>query len=615
MEQSTINPKHAELRDQVPRLDWWLVQTGARVRERFARAFVWLKGLRRRDRRRLKRRWRLSLAMLALLLAMSGMPIPAHAASITVTPGAAGLANDGKCSLAEAIINANNHAATWGDCVAGSSGANTITLPTNATLNYASALDTNTALPRISSQVTIEGQGSTIKRDSAASTDFRIVWIYGAYGGNLTLNNVTISGGQVTEMDVGGGIWNGYGTLVVNNSTISGNTAGQGGGIESEIGSLTVKNSTISGNTSSGEGAGVAVFGNTMSIANSTISGNISSAAGGGIFASAVSGSITNSTITGNSVNGGSFQGGGLYTDSMTGHTLTLTRTIISGNVADEYSNEIFGGGITTDTNVLGHNYESISEAFSGFTPGATDIVATSDGGTPTALADILNTTLANNGGPTKTHVLTSHSPAIDAAAQSACAAAPVSALDQRGLARDDLGCDAGAVELRMTDSNWVQRDISSSKMITFGPARAGMQFSGTDPGLVTATKVTNWTGGTPTNAIGAWWDLSAVTNTGLTLTLELCYLDGESNSKTLGSLSFWRYSSSAWSLVGAPSSTNRDAKGNNCATITGVTDLSRWTLATGNPGSNPTAVTLSSFQANAPSFDLWRWLKSWFNR
>ena len=38
------------------------------------------------------------------------------------------------------------------------------------------------------------------------------------------------------------------------------------------------------------------------------------------------------------------------------------------------------------------------------------------DGNTPTLLASILNTTLADNGGPTQTHALVSGSPAINAA-------------------------------------------------------------------------------------------------------------------------------------------------------------------------------------------------------
>src|SRR4029077_12934234 len=94
----------------------------------------------------------------------------------------------------------------------------------------------------------------------------------------------------------GGGI-NSNGTLTVNNSTISGNTAasifieqiyGAGGGI-SNFGTLTVNNSTISGNTT-----GATQFGNAgfaggiyndnagkLTVNNSTVSGNIAGSVGG----------------------------------------------------------------------------------------------------------------------------------------------------------------------------------------------------------------------------------------------------------------------------------------------------------------------------------------------
>ena len=96
----------------------------------------------------------------------------------------------------------------------------------------------------------------------------------------------------------------------------------------------------------------------------------------------------------------------------------------------------------------------------SGFTPGANDITATSDGNTPTALTGILATTLADNGGPATpagsvlTHNLVSGSPALDAAS-----AGP--ATDQRGIARPQgLRFDIGAFEA-------VAPTITSSASVT----------------------------------------------------------------------------------------------------------------------------------------------------
>src|SRR2546421_3120029 len=52
---------------------------------------------------------------------------PVPSGIITVNSTADTLANDGQCTLREAIINANDDAATWSDCAAGS-GTDTIVL-------------------------------------------------------------------------------------------------------------------------------------------------------------------------------------------------------------------------------------------------------------------------------------------------------------------------------------------------------------------------------------------------------------------------------------------------------------------------------------------------------
>jgi hypothetical protein len=104
--------------------------------------------------------------------------------------------------------------------------------------------------------------------------------------------------------------------------------------------------------------------------------------------------------------------------------------------------------------------------AFYNFVPGATDIIATSEGTTPTALANILDVGLADNGGPQAgliaaqqpipTHDLASPaSPAVDGAPNAACNDDPVDGLDQRGFVRNFDGdgapsiaeCDIGAIE------------------------------------------------------------------------------------------------------------------------------------------------------------------------
>src|SRR5215471_280468 len=89
-----------------------------------------------RGGRRLQHRMAWSLADAALLLALGQGA--ATAATITVTTNDPNIVADGQCSLIEAIVNANNDAATHPDCAPGN-GADTIVLPANANLTLSTA--------------------------------------------------------------------------------------------------------------------------------------------------------------------------------------------------------------------------------------------------------------------------------------------------------------------------------------------------------------------------------------------------------------------------------------------------------------------------------------------
>jgi hypothetical protein len=187
-----------------------------------------------------------------------------------------------------------------------------------------------------------------------------------------------------------------------------------------------------------------------FSLTNTTVSGNKAAGEGGGVYNAFYNTvvTLTHSTITGNSA----ASGGGLYNGDRT----FLKRTIVSGNsaaVGDEISNYENGTVNAADFNVFGHKGLTNAQAFENFTRGATDINATSNGNKPTTLAKILNTSLANNGGPTRTHALVVGSPAIDIVTGGTC---PPPAKDQRGVKRPQDGngdggtaCDAGSFERR----------------------------------------------------------------------------------------------------------------------------------------------------------------------
>ena len=140
-----------------------LVHRQPELLPRVAGYYTQLRALPRRVRRALQRQWRLPLAGIALMLALGQQP--GLAAMIPV---------GGACTLVDAITAANTDTATGG-CPAGS-GADTIVLPVGSTQTLTEVNNDTygpTGLPVISSVITIEGQGSTITRDSEAP-EFRI---------------------------------------------------------------------------------------------------------------------------------------------------------------------------------------------------------------------------------------------------------------------------------------------------------------------------------------------------------------------------------------------------------------------------------------------------------
>jgi hypothetical protein len=131
--------------------------------------------------------------------------------------------------------------------------------------------------------------------------------------------------------------------------------------------------------------------------------------------------------------------------------TLTLARTLVSGNTASTGPEIDNNGTVLADNhNLFGVNGTAGVE---GFTPGATDIVPPAG----VLLPDILDPTLAFNGGPTQTHALVPGSPAIDAGGP-VCTDTTGDPLttDQRGRPRmvdgdgdgdGTAACDIGAFE------------------------------------------------------------------------------------------------------------------------------------------------------------------------
>jgi hypothetical protein len=386
------------------------LDAGASLWPRFAACYEDVARLPRKARRALQRRWRRSLAGIALLHALGQVPA-ALAAQIDVGVGG--------CTLVDAITAANADQPTGG-CTTGS-GVDTITLPAGSTQtltsenNYSGGYN---GVPVITSAIVIQGNGSTIRRASSAP-QFRIVAVEST--GDLTLQDTTLSGGAAAGDGArpGGGVFN-DGALTLINSTVSGNSAGTYGGGVSNTGTMTLTNSTVSGN-SARYGGGVLSAG-TLTVTNSTVSDNSAFSDGGGVFTSG---------------------------------TLTLDQSLVSGNSASSQGPEVFnsvfqtfpGTVITNGFNLFGYDG---SAGVAGFTPGVTDIVPA------VPLSAILDSTLADNDGSTRTHALVTGSPAIDAIPAASC----VTTGDQRDVTRPQDGdedtnadCDIGAFELQLPTS------------------------------------------------------------------------------------------------------------------------------------------------------------------
>lgn len=383
--------------------------------------------------------WAATLLLLVTLALL--YPAPAGAAGITVTTASDSIANDGECSLREAIINANNNNQSGStECVAGS-GDDTITFAGDYTITLTAAL------PSLNGTLTIDGSGRSVT--VSGNNAWPIFQIPGS-GRIITFSDLRMIDGLANipsncSDPCGGAIYNNFGTVTVINSTISGNSADFGGGIQN-TGTLTVVNSTLSGNSAtvaaSSRGAGIHNAFGTVLIVNSTLSGNVANDFGGGIRNGSGTLTVINSTLSGNSAR----IGGGIYIGDS---TVTVANSTLSGNSAD------FGGGIFNSSNTLHLSNTILANSPRGGDCYNTGSITTNlnnlieNGSCSPALSgDPLLSPLGSYGGSTQTFALLPGSPAIDAGDSTTCADASVNSLDQRGIARP-TNCDIGAFESR----------------------------------------------------------------------------------------------------------------------------------------------------------------------
>jgi Ca2+-binding RTX toxin-like protein len=404
-------------------------------------------------------------------------------AALISSPGADGI------SLREAILAAN-----------ATNGANSIEFAIPGTITLTQGQLT------ISDDLTIQGLGSD---DLIIDGDENGRVLYVDSGDEVTIEDLTVTGGSVGGLAFGGGIYN-AGDLTLENVAVEGNYAGSiGGGIFSQgtltleqvsligndtdgvggglyaSGSLEIVASSIEQNTAAEAGAGAAVYtggSGTFQIDGSTFADNIAedgsgNGYGGGLVVTgdttAASLYITNSTFSNNEADGNS---GGIRAENNAG--LIITNSTITENTA--HGEE---GGITSDASIIlvqnsiiagniSEDDSSVNDAAGVFhVSSRSNLVGNSTNAhlsnpsknTIIGTADPLLSDLGEHGGPTRTQYPLPNSPAINAGNNSYAwdfLASAALATDQRGQNHNRINgttVDMGAVEanvVQFSDGN-----------------------------------------------------------------------------------------------------------------------------------------------------------------
>ena len=391
---------------------------------------------------------RLGARPLLLALVVLGWLLPsasAQALTLTVT----NTDDLGNGSLRDAIDRSHNL-----------SGPDVIEFDVTGTISLQSAL------PTLTQDTEIVGPGAdvlTVRRAASVpptpTPQFRVFTV--AAGATSEISGMTISNGNVSSSEQGGGIRNAGNLRLWQVAVARNQTPGTGGGIFNS-GTLTVEDSTIFANAAGAGGGGIASPG-PLAVRNSTITRNSVLAgvghAGGLQFGSTTT--LENSTIAANSgpaaANVGAVSG-----------TLTVASSIVSDPLDGGVNCIVLPpGGVVVSQ---GYNLDSANSC--GFNHGR-DLRNT----------DPLLDPLADNGGPTETMQPRAGSPIID---QGKAAAGMTT--DQRGSERPvDVanfpnppggdGSDIGAFERRV-------QFVTNTNDSGPGSLRAAVESANSNPGF-----------------------------------------------------------------------------------------------------------------------------------
>lgn len=369
----------------------------------------------------------------------------------------------GACSLRAAVGEVN--ATTDGGRITVDGAVGTVTLSRDG----AGDDDNLTGDLDLAATTLLDGGGATVDAASLATGD-RVLHVDDA---DLAAHDLTLTGGDIPGS--GGGIDLDGGVLVLEDATVTGNSAGTRGGGVYAVGPTTIRATHISGNAATNDGGGLWVRGSTVLVEDVTIGNNTAGNAAGGASVLSDTGVVRRSLLVDNHSSG---DVGGLRVSGVA--SLRVEGSTVSGNSADGVDGGVFAGG-TSVVEIIGStvtdNTVNVRRA-----SGATMLVGGSiladpssrlncaNSHPPTSLGynvvsdascgfaavgdlestDPLLGALADNGGPTRTHLPAGSSPAVERVPVGTAGLCDGSlATDQRGVDRPQrVQCDSGAVEV-----------------------------------------------------------------------------------------------------------------------------------------------------------------------
>jgi cysteine-rich repeat protein/predicted outer membrane repeat protein len=188
----------------------------------------------------------------------------------------------------------------------------------------------------------ISNNGGALVMTNVVVTDCETV-SNGLAGAIFTAGTLAMTGGALMDNRAGegGAVYMNDGSAVLTDVTIAGNHSNSDGGAikyHAPASSMTITGCTIRDNTSDQQGAGILYSESTLIMANSTVSGNRSKTNGGGIYANGP-GTLNNVTVTANVADSDGDQvgeGGGIVFAGFAPGDLVVGNSIVAGNVATD---------------------------------------------------------------------------------------------------------------------------------------------------------------------------------------------------------------------------------------------------------------------------------------